>query len=424
MPSVVQFLEDLSASGIVEGDLLTRTRATLSSDAAIEDVAEVLVKRGVLTEYQAAQAMRGKASRLVIGKYLLLEPIGQGGMGRVFKAYHRQMRRVVAMKIVVSPTGSDSLKRIQRFEREAIATARLDHPHIVSLYDVGQSGRLLYLVMQYVEGLQLRQLVKKEGPLRVERALDIMRQAAEGLRYAHSLGAIHRDVKPSNIMLTGSGVLKILDLGLARLTEETSSDLTRVGATLGTVEWMAPEQAADARTVDHRADIYSLGCTFHYLLTGRPVYRSDSPVATLRMHREEAIPSLRDVRLDVPEALDQLFQAMVAKSPEQRPQSMDEVLKAIAEAATQLKFAPPTAFESAVQATVVHSNDSHAYSIQTDSFDLSSNDSKGSIATGNGARIPKKRTHSTSNQAFGLGVVGAVIAALLVWVLIVLFIGS
>jgi molecular chaperone DnaK len=264
----------------------------------------------------------------VIGEYVILEQIGAGGGGQVFKAEHRRMERIVALKILPRTTPL----AVKRFHHEVKAAAKLIHPHIVTAFDAGEYDGIPYLVMEYVEGKSLTRVVEENGPLQVDTACDFIVQAGRGLAYAHSRSIVHRDIKPSNLMLDKDGVIKILDMGLARQAAvsrdsptDTSGGLTQAGMVVGTVNYMSPEQIRDAHTVDHRTDIYSLGCTFYYLLTGQTVYSGDM-IAVLVAHAQRPIPPLRDFREDVPDRLDAVYQRMLAKRVADRYQQITEVI--------------------------------------------------------------------------------------------------
>lgn len=287
--------------------------------------------RSVPVSDRAEAVGGGGAQELVLGNYVLLEKLGEGGMGQVYKARHRRLDRVVAIKTLRSELDC-SREAISRFQREVRAAARLSHPNIVVAYDANESGGIPFLVMEYVDGQDLSSLVRGQGPLSVATAVDYLLQAARGLEYAHRQGVLHRDIKPSNLIVDRSGTLRILDMGLARIEATESggdSSLTDSGQLLGTVDYLSPEQALDARQVDARADIYSLGCTLHYLLLGKPPYEGDTAAKLILAHREQDIPSLRASRPDVPDWLDALFQSMLAKEPEGRPQTMGEVIAAL-----------------------------------------------------------------------------------------------
>jgi serine/threonine protein kinase len=267
----------------------------------------------------------------VVGEYTLVEELGSGGMGRVFKAIHRQMRRTVAIKLL-PPSLVQSTESVERFQREIQALAKLSHPNIVGIHDAGATDGTYYYVMDLIDGEDLARLVKKRGPLPLEQALNYIRQAARGLEYAHWQGIVHRDIKPSNLILDHEGTVKILDLGIARFqpqSSETVDDLTKTGCILGTVDYMPPEQALDTRRADHRADIYSLGCTLYFLLTGQPIYGGNTVMERLVGHREHPVPSLRKACPHTPPWVNRAFQKMVAKKTEDRYQTASEVVAAL-----------------------------------------------------------------------------------------------
>lgn len=266
-----------------------------------------------------------------LGQYELLDRLGRGGMGTVYRALHTSLQRMVALKILAPELMHDA-NAATRFRREMQAAGQLDHVHIVRATDAGEIGGVYFLAMDFVEGKNLTKLIEAEDTLPVPDACELIRQAALGLDHAHQRGMVHRDVKPSNLMLTTDGVLKVLDFGLARLHDGVAATdvLTTTGTVMGTVAYMSPDQAVNPRDADQRADIYSLGCTLHFLLSGRPPYTADSVVSQLLKHRDDPIPSLMDTRSEIPEALNDVFQKMVAKSPEDRFQSMSEVIAELA----------------------------------------------------------------------------------------------
>lgn len=327
--TVEQLVYDLVETGVVpaaEIDAVRHAAPARSPESAAQDLARELVKRGKLTPLQASAAYAGKARQLVLGQYLVLDKIGAGGMGQVFKAAHKLMRRTVAIK-VLPRTALASPEAVERFQREVEAAARLEHPNIVMAFDADEAAGLHFLVMQYIDGKDLATIVKEQGPLAVDAAIDYILQAARGLAYAHQHGVIHRDVKPANLLVDHEGTVKMLDLGLARLTAGSSdAGLTCAGQVLGTVDYMAPEQGADIHQADGRADIYALGCTLFTLLTGRPMYGGSTPVEKLLAHRTQPPPLLRSARPEVPEAVERIYLKMVAKRPEARYQTMDEVI--------------------------------------------------------------------------------------------------
>jgi serine/threonine protein kinase len=334
MVSVEQFLKGLSESGLLPADeVLALTQRPAQGDARA--LAQELVKQQKLTAYQALMLGRGRSKGLVLaGTYVVLEKLGQGGMGMVFKAHDRRMSRIVAIK-VLPPAFTKKPNAVQRFQREVQAAARLVHPNIVASFDAGQDIGAYFLVMEFVDGSDLSRLVKQQGPLGVAQAVGCILQAARGLEHAHGAGIIHRDVKPGNLLLDRGGTVKILDMGLARFEEtvnhpDAMDELTQAGSVLGTSDYMAPEQALNSKNADQRADIYGLGCTLWYLLTGKPMYTGATMMEKLIAHRDAPIPSLRAVRPEAPKKLEALLQRMVAKKPADRLQSMREAIVELA----------------------------------------------------------------------------------------------
>jgi len=330
-----QFVANLIHSGLMSAEEVSAFREGLPPERRTADVqgfARELVHAGKITKYQAAAIYQGKTRGLVLGDYVVLDEIGAGGMGQVFKARHRRMNRIVAVKLLPA-AAMRSPDAVRRFYREVEAAARLAHPNIVTAHDAGEHEGLHYLVMEYVEGRDLARVVGEEGPLPIARAVDCVLQAARGLEYAHRQGVVHRDIKPGNLLVDREGTVKILDMGLARMqsseetTDRTGSErLTGTGQVMGTCDYMAPEQAEDTHAADHRADVYALGCTLYRLLTGDPPYTGETLVQVLLAHLQAPIPSLCDARPDVPPELDAVCRKMMAKRPEDRYQSMGEVI--------------------------------------------------------------------------------------------------
>jgi serine/threonine protein kinase len=299
-----------------------------------EAIAERLVAAGKLTSYQADALRERRFEELVIGNYQVLDRLGAGAMGTVYKARHKRMKRVVAIK-VLSRTVSQNEKLVRRFQREVEAVARLSHPNIVMAHDADEAEVGHFLVMEFVNGRDLASEVQQRGPLPILEAVNCIVQAGRALNYAHEQGIVHRDIKPANLMRDIHGVVKVADLGLARFNDtfgrptEEMAALTQAGSIMGTVDYMSPEQAMGLTDIDHRADIYSLGCTLYFLLIGSPPFPGNSLMAILLKHREAPPPSLCTARSEIPASLDSIFRRMVAKKLEERFSSMAEVAQAL-----------------------------------------------------------------------------------------------
>jgi WD40 repeat protein/serine/threonine protein kinase len=268
-----------------------------------------------------------------IGPYQLVRKVGRGGMGVVYEAVHTRLGKTVAIKILRPDLARGEEAALRRFKREIRAIGGLDHPHIVRATDAGEAGEASFLVMEFVRGLDLSSLVRRHSRLPVADACEIIRQAALGLQHAHEHGLVHRDVKPSNLMLTPEGQVKVLDLGLARLYAGQDGGLTSASRVLGTPDYMAPEQTADSHATDPRADIYSLGCTLYKLLTGRGPFSDPghgTPVRKLLAHARQPVPSLAGSRPDAPANLDKVLQQMLAKDPAARYPDAASVVAALA----------------------------------------------------------------------------------------------
>ena len=342
--SVDQFKEALVASGLFETTQIETFWKSLPVGRQPQDAesyAKLLVENDQLTAFQATELLSNSRTPLVLGDYLLLDRIGAGGMGQVFKARHRHMERLVAIKLVTEAMTKDA-SAVQRFQRELKAAAKLMHPNIVQAYDASVQHGVWYLVMEYVEGRDLAEILSTEGPFSAERAVDLIQQAAKGLAFAHSQGIVHRDIKPGNLLLGKDGTLKIMDMGLARIEDAPASDeLTQTGQVMGTVDYMAPEQAIDIKSVDARADIYSLGCTLYRLLTDQSMYDGATLVQKLMAHQNNPTPALQQLRPDVPAGLVAIFERMVAKKPQDRLQTMEEVEDALSGLTGLSSTSPP-----------------------------------------------------------------------------------
>lgn len=290
-----------------------------------------LVAEGRLTSFQAEVLFKGEGPPLVFGDYLVIDQLGAGGMGTVYRARDRHNGHIFALKVVG--------ERDDRFDLEIRAAAKVHHPNVVQVYDRGHLANYEYLVMECVDGPVLSDYVREKGRLPVAEAVDYIRQVAEALDHVHLQRIVHRDLKPHNLLRDPSGRIKMLDFGLARFDHRASSfshdgkteeeRLTAPGTILGTPSFSAPEQIKDAATASYMADLYSLGCTLHYLLTGSAPYTHFNPMKIVEAHLNDPIPSLRDSRSDVSPALDAVFRKLMAKDPAERYQSAEELLAAL-----------------------------------------------------------------------------------------------
>jgi serine/threonine protein kinase len=345
-----EFLRNLTDSGL--SDVLDAAPAPGGGDASA--FARELVAAGRLTTYQADAVLERRFGDLRIGNYDILARLGAGGMGTVYKARHRRMKRVVALKVLSKEVAADAAFA-QRFQREVETIARLAHPNIVMAFDADEADCGPFLVMEFVAGRDLATEVEHSGPLSVADAVGCVIQAARGLEYAHAQKTVHRDIKPANLLRDEAGVVKVADLGLARLTTGggASFSVTQAGGIVGTADYMAPEQALDSTAVDERVDVYSLGCTLHFLLTGRPPYMAGTIMALLLKHRDAPIPSLVTDRPDVPPALDAVFRDMAAKRPDERVPTMTAVIRRLEAVSqtTRLEETRPAPQSAAVSQT-------------------------------------------------------------------------
>lgn len=325
------FLTLVRKSGVVApaafDEFVGRLSATTPLPRNPKRLALAMIGEGLITNLQAGLLLQGKWRNFVVcGKYRLLELLGRGGMGKVYLCEHTRMRRKVAVKILPPDKAADPVL-LRRFEREARAVAALDHPNIVRAHDLDSDGRLNFLVMEYVDGVGLDEIVRGSGPLPVDRACNYIGQAAQGLQHAHEAGLVHRDVKPANLLIDRNGRVKILDLGLVRCFRD-GENLTQHYARsnlVGTADYLAPEQAKDGHAADIRSDIYGLGATFYFLLTGWSPFPFGTIAQRLIQHQVQLPDPIRRHRPDVPEVVARLIARMLAKDPSDRPQTPREV---------------------------------------------------------------------------------------------------
>jgi serine/threonine protein kinase len=328
MKSPEELLELLKQSRLLSPEQLDDVHDSMLLTHDVGQLLDMLVEQGVLTDWQKTQLLAGRTG-FFIGNYVLLGLLGRGGMGSVFLGRHTTMNRRCAVKVVSKKVGKDP-DSLEQFLTEARAIASLDHPNIVQAYDVDKENDHFYIVMEYVEGQTLEDIIEQEGVLDCESAVDCIRQAAEGLDHAHGRNMVHCDIKPSNLLVNEQGVVKILDMGMARLVgdagvSDSSSDSRGSMKILGTVDYMAPEQAVSAPNFDFRADVYSLGCTLFALLAGHPPFDGGTLTQRILKHQTQPVPDLQKLRSDVPADLARICKKMMAKDPDKRYQTAREV---------------------------------------------------------------------------------------------------
>jgi serine/threonine protein kinase len=356
IPPIDKFVDAVRQYRLLEPaqlEVLVRDLQPRSTDA--RSLAKELVERSWLTAFQANQLLQNNGRDLLLEPYVILDRLGAGGTGVVFKARHLHMQRIVALKVIRKELLSDA-EVIQRFYREVEAASKVSHPNVVHAFDAGPIGAMHVLAMEYVEGVDLGRRVKEVGPLPIGQAAEYIRQAALGLQHIHERGLVHRDMKPSNLLVVGStgreardetpaapatrhaspATIKILDLGLARLLprgrQVTGDPLTDVGSvTMGTSDYLAPEQALDMHGADIRADLYSLGCTFYFLLTGQPPFAGGTLAEKLMRHQQAEPPLLAKLRPGVPPALEKIMRRLLAKRADDRYQVPAELARDLAE---------------------------------------------------------------------------------------------
>ena len=346
--SANKLLKSIERSQLLDPQQLQRATESLRAEHGGElpddprRVAEWFQQQQLLSPWQAEKLLAGKSRGFFLGKYKLLSHLGRGGMGNVYLAIHQGMQRKVAIKVLPSELVDDR-SYLLRFQREARVVAALDHTNIVSAYDFDHTGDVHYLVMEYVDGQDLAAIVKgSHRPLPIEQVTHYVVQAALGLQHAHDQGIVHRDVKPSNLLVDRSGCVKLLDLGLARLAECEGSSVTLANneSVLGTADYLSPEQAIDSHNADRRADIYSLGCTLFFALAGRPPFHEGTIAQRIAQHQSAPPPRLENVRPDVPPPLADICAGMIQKKPEDRYDSAREVAELLT--AFLAQYEPPS----------------------------------------------------------------------------------
>ncbi len=302
------------------------------------EIAKALATWKLLTKFQAKMLLTGRTAGYFVGPYKILDQLGQGGMGRVYKAVHQTMNRTVALK-VLAPQLVNTGRAKELFLREVQAAAHLCHPNIVMAFDANETDGRHYLAMEYVAGPNLERHVKRHGPLRVSLACEIVFQTANGLQYAFEKGMVHRDIKPANLLIhkepgADSIQVKILDFGLARLAHRdmalSKTMQTSKNTVMGTPDFLSPEQSRDVHDTDIRSDLYSLGCTFYFLLSGQVPFPGGNTVDKLIRHNSDEPRPLEETRPGVPRKIANIVRKLMAKNPDERFQTPDELMDALA----------------------------------------------------------------------------------------------
>jgi len=331
-----RFLQMVAKSGIVDAKasdrLVGKVRKKFDGGlpANPKKLASLFVREGLLTDWHVDKLLAGKYKGFFLGKYKLLGHIGTGGMSSVYLSEHIRMGDKRAIKVLPKSRVHDATY-LARFMLEAKAIASLNHPNIVLAYDIDNEEDVHYIVMEYVDGVDLHQLVKRDGAIDASTTADLIAQAARGLAHAHEKGVIHRDVKPANLLVDSSGVVRLLDMGLAlvKATDDESLTIANNENVLGTADYLAPEQALNSHEVDHRADIYGLGCTMYFLLTGKPPFSDGTLAQRIAKHQTEMPTSIRQLRPDCPGELEGICVKMIQKDPRYRYQCGADVAEVL-----------------------------------------------------------------------------------------------
>jgi serine/threonine protein kinase len=341
---VADFLDLVKRSDLVPAGALERWLAATPADsdatAAPDRLATAMVRGCLLTPFHAEQLLQGKWKCFTLGPWKVLRRLGAGSRAVVFLCAHRQLpNRRAALKVLPASLQEDEAE-LERFHREVRFLASLNHPNIVRAYDIDQDDKLHFLVMEHVDGPTLDELVKRSGPPGSARASHFMRQVAAGLHHAHELGVVHRHVKPSHLLLDRQGTVKVISVGLARAFHDPFLDSPHE-AVLETADYLAPEAAVSSSLVDRLGDIYSLGATFYFCLTGQPPFPEGTVAQKLIWHHTRSPQPIRELRPDVPEGVVAVVVKMMAKAPKQRYQSLAEVVRALDSLSLPLESSAP-----------------------------------------------------------------------------------
>lgn len=330
--NVNDLLELIRNSGLMdEGRLrgiVVKLKAAAKPPRLPKELADLFVANSLLTRFQADLLLKGKYKGFLIGEYRVLQPVGVGGMASVYLCERPRDKARVAVKVLAKERAENTEIR-KRFEREGRAVCNLNHPNIARAYETGFDDKRYFLVMEYVDGWNLQEYLSTHGAPPLPTACDFIRQTAVGLQHISDMGLVHRDIKPANILVDRKGAVKIVDMGLARVFADDEEALTRTKHVLGTADYIAPEQTFDSHDVDIRADIYSLGMTFYFALTGFLPFGNAPMDQKILAHRSKQPTPLPTVRPEVPATLSAIFDKMTAKEPKRRYQTPSEVVKAL-----------------------------------------------------------------------------------------------
>jgi eukaryotic-like serine/threonine-protein kinase len=328
--SVERFLQAVERSGLLPSAVvkMALSSAPPAARKSARQLADHFVRLGRLSHFQARKLLDDAAAGLVLGPYQIVMPIGKGGMGTVYLARDSRSPRLLALKILPPKKARRQERLLARFRREMELNQKVAHPNLIETYDVGTAEGVNYIAMEYVAGQSLYRLVMTGGPLPVGRAAKLFAQAAAGLEHAHGIGLIHRDLKPSNILVTPRDQVKVLDLGLALIMGEVIEDHEVVGGkgyVVGSMDYIAPEQTENAAAVDARSDLYGLGCTMYFALTGQPPFPGGDTRSKIRRHRKDPPPPLSELNPLIPADFAAVVEPLLSKRPEDRPQSAAEL---------------------------------------------------------------------------------------------------